>query len=130
MDKIRSRYICVYFFKWYYEITVQHYWLQLNLTQMPAAQIAVIWWKMNCSNLTLSFRRIHFLFRYLATTQFQRTHARRAFPCFDEPSFKATFNITLLRRDFPFSTISNMPIIRTESRYFVGKQSYDWGERI
>jgi puromycin-sensitive aminopeptidase len=48
--------------------------------------------------------------RVLATTQMESTDARRAFPCFDEPEFKATFEVTLIV-DEGLNAYSNSPVV-------------------
>ena len=46
----------------------------------------------------------------IATTQFEATDARRAFPCWDEPDFKASFGVTLVVPDH-LMAVSNGPEI-------------------
>lgn len=46
---------------------------------------------------------------YLASTQFEATDARRAFPCFDEPALKARFTVTLVA-DRELTCLSNMDV--------------------
>ncbi len=51
--------------------------------------------------------------RTLAVTQFEAPHARRAFPCWDEPDRKAVFGITLVVAD-GLTAISNGPEVASE----------------
>ncbi|MEE9593579.1 MAG: M1 family metallopeptidase [Thermoplasmata archaeon] len=47
--------------------------------------------------------------RFMATTQFEATDARRAFPCWDEPAHKAVFDLSLIVPS-ELMAVSNTPV--------------------
>lgn len=50
---------------------------------------------------------------YMLSSQFEAANARNAFPCFDEPSFKAVFEVSMTV-DKGLECISNMPISKVK----------------
>ncbi len=51
----------------------------------------------------------------LAVTQFEAADARRVFPCFDEPAFKARWNLQLVGIPAGVTAISNGPVIKDQT---------------
>ncbi|MHA1409032.1 MAG: M1 family metallopeptidase [Candidatus Odinarchaeia archaeon] len=72
----------------------------------------------NINNLMAGFYRSAYKLnnetKYIAITQFEETDARRAFPCFDHPSLKATFDIEFVI-DTNLTGISNTDILEEKN---------------
>src|SRR5262245_16205142 len=65
----------------------------------------------------------------LASTQFESTDARRAFPCWDEPAFKAVFQVTLVV-DQALVAISNARVVREAPLPGTGKKEVVFADSI
>ncbi|XP_023019130.2 aminopeptidase A isoform X4 [Leptinotarsa decemlineata] len=53
--------------------------------------------------------------RQIATSKFEPTYARQAYPCFDEPNLKAKYKVHLLKpKDSSYIALSNYPVSKTE----------------
>jgi len=65
----------------------------------------------------------------LASTQFESTDARRAFPCWDEPAFKAVFQVTLVV-DQDLTAISNARVLRKTPLSGTGKKEVVFADTI
>ena len=59
--------------------------------------------------------------RRIATTHFEPTHARQAFPCFDEPQLKAEFSVTI-NHDKEHRVFFNMPLLHSSEVKTVDNQ--------
>uniref|UniRef100_A0AC35U8K4 Aminopeptidase n=1 Tax=Rhabditophanes sp. KR3021 TaxID=114890 RepID=A0AC35U8K4_9BILA len=47
--------------------------------------------------------------KFMVSSQFESTYARMAFPCLDEPNYKAVFNVSM-EVDSKYTALSNMPV--------------------
>src|SRR5919109_1658058 len=65
----------------------------------------------------------------LASTQFESTDARRAFPCWDEPAFKAVFQVSLIV-DEKLTAISNARVLRETVLPGTGKKEVVFADSI
>ncbi len=61
------------------------------------------------SNLSPDYKDAQGATHTIASTQFEAVSARLAFPCFDEPSFKANFSVAITTEAAHKTILSNMP---------------------
>lgn len=53
--------------------------------------------------------KVNGITKYMASTKFEPVHARKAFPCWDEPAIKATYEISVVADSY-LEVISNMNV--------------------
>lgn len=104
--------------KKYFEYEVNQFWVVLpKVTLQPGNYTLSLEFEGSLDGSIVGFYRSVYTTkagekRSIATSKFQPTDARSAFPCFDEPSFKSTFSTTLVRPSAGYIALSNMPVER------------------
>lgn len=103
--------------QFWFEIN-QFYVIQLNGWLHPDEYVVTIEYESDLREELEGFYRMTYKQKDgtivpVAVTQFSPSHARKAFPCFDEPAMKATFNVTIAH-DPDLTAISNMPVYHNE----------------
>ena len=68
--------------------------------------------------------------QFIATTQFEATDARRAFPCWDEPEHKASFAITLIVDEDLFAVSNATEVSRSPAPDRIGRDIVRFDETI
>jgi puromycin-sensitive aminopeptidase len=97
-------------------------------------------WKLHLSFAGVINNKLHGFYRSLyrdgegkqhviASTQFEPNDARRAFPCFDEPGFKAKFSVTLVV-DPELTALANGAIIKETLVQESPELSIDYGNGL
>src|SRR6185295_246052 len=76
-----------------------------------------------------TYKDTHGQEKTLASTQFESTDARRAFPCWDEPAAKAVFQSTLVI-DQSLTAISNARVLRETPLSGTGKKEVVFADTI
>lgn len=66
----------------------------------------------DCKGFHISSYKENNITHRIALTHFEPFHARKTFPCFDEPALKANFDITIIRW-INMTSLSNMPKLKT-----------------
>ncbi len=75
----------------------------------PFKGVLVVEYEADIPDTLVGIYRAPYEDTYMITTQFEAPHARRMFPCLDNPNHKAEFTLKV-RVDKDLSAISNMPI--------------------
>ncbi|PSN55743.1 hypothetical protein C0J52_04790 [Blattella germanica] len=96
-----------------YDNETNFYTLQLNTSLVKERSYRIhIKYTANLNGDVLGFYKCFYNHnkkqRWFAVTYFEPHHARKAFPCFDEPILKARFRISIARLP-GYNAISNMP---------------------
>ena len=87
----------------------QHQLLKLSFELVPDTGMLVFEYTGKINNNSIGLCKARIDNSWILYTHFEPTDARRCFPCFDEPSFKSTFNIEILAPENR-TVLSNMPI--------------------